>query len=786
MRHCMAAIRQSLMASVVLMVVPFWSGAAHAQQAAGQGALNRSPAVGADGQAQADEIVVTAQKREQRLMDVPISISAYSQEALDKRGIKDISDVAAATPGLNFGSTGVYNRVTIRGISTGARGGSQGVGSSTTAIYVDDIPIQARPIGGGAGVYTSATPKIFDLERVEVLRGPQGTLFGGGALGGAVRFITPEPNLKEFTGYARAEMSDTSGGGISNEAGVAVGGPIVEDKLGFRVSGWHRRDGGYIDHLSLIPGGVRQRNADKADSYVGRAALTFKPSESIRITPSIYAQDVHSYDLGTFSALDSDADDGKFLVTTPLLSPVRDKFFIPSLRMQADFSGVTATSITTYFHRNHQTDTDYTFVLPLSLSGSLPTSLDQYQITHIDTRQRNFTQELRLSASEPSARLQWTIGGFYNRAKTTGFQTIESPRIGDYIPGVVLLPGGLSYRATAPVTNTELAGYANFEYRFFDTLSVIAGVRVSRLKEDFHIITEGPLGGGFVEINGKQRETAVTPKFGINFKPDPDNLFYVSAAKGFRPGGVNKALPTISSACAAATAALGASNLGDYQSDSLWSYEVGSKNSLMGGRLNLSFSAYHIKWKNIQSSVRVPQCLGAFVANFGDAKSDGFDLAVDARLTKNLLAGLSVGYTRAVYTNDNISGGRIYTHSGDQIADIPPWNIVASLQYNFELTENVQGYGRIENRYQSRNKGNLTLLDPTNANFDPAVRRNESVNQLNLRAGVLYGGLDLSVFVNNVLNDHPLLNVYFSRITADYGASTIRPRTLGVSATYRW
>src|SRR5450432_268440 len=195
-----------------------------------------------------EEIVVTATRRTERLQDVPISVSAFSQEKMDVQGLRNIDDVTRLTPGVAFsrngtGSSANYNDensdISIRGIDSQA-------GTSTTGIYIDDTPVQSRHIGFGA---VNVFPALFDLDRVEVLRGPQGTLFGAGAEGGVVRFITPQPDLTKGSGYLRSEVASTKSGDASYEMGAAAGGPIISDVLGFRISASFRRDGGWVDQI---------------------------------------------------------------------------------------------------------------------------------------------------------------------------------------------------------------------------------------------------------------------------------------------------------------------------------------------------------------------------------------------------------------------------------------------------------------------------------------------------------------------------------------------------------
>src|SRR5215471_9941122 len=213
--------------SLVLGVLA--TGASHAQEQAA--AAETAPAG-------LQEVVVTATRREENLSRVPISVTALTQDALDSRGIKDFSEVARFTPGVNFDNSGT-NNISIRGIS-----GTGGAG--TTGIYIGDTPIQMRALAFNPD---EALPKSFDLDRIEVLRGPQGTLFGSGSEGGTVRYITTQPSLTKTSIYSRAELATTEGGDPSYEAGIAVGGPLVDGKLGARVTVWYRRDGGWIDHI---------------------------------------------------------------------------------------------------------------------------------------------------------------------------------------------------------------------------------------------------------------------------------------------------------------------------------------------------------------------------------------------------------------------------------------------------------------------------------------------------------------------------------------------------------
>ena len=312
----------------------------------------------AQGQQAADtgfDIIVTATRQSQLLSRVPVSVSAMTEETLEQKGIKSFEDVARFTPGVNFNSGS--NKISIRGISSGA-------GAGTTGIYLDDTPIQMRGLGFSAD---DSLPGIFDLERVEVLRGPQGTLFGAGSEGGTVRYITPQPGLQEYSVFARAEAAQIQHGGTNYEAGVAAGGPLIVDKIGFRVSAWHRRDGGWVDRVdnnSIGPanprGVVNEKNANRSDTTVLRGALAFQPVEDLLITPSIMYQHRKVNDGDAFYEGISDLKGHVFRKSSPDRNGSNDKFYLAALNMQYDFDGVSLISNTSYFHRNDYTGYDGT------------------------------------------------------------------------------------------------------------------------------------------------------------------------------------------------------------------------------------------------------------------------------------------------------------------------------------------------------------------------------------------------------------------------------------------
>ena len=762
-----------------------------------------------------EEVTVTAQRREEAISHVPISIEAFTQADLDARDMKSLGDIASVTPGVDFRPVGYSNFFTIRGISQDAGGSVAGLGPNTTAIYVDDAPLQARY--ANAAVPT-AVPYVFDIDHIEVLRGPQGTLFGASAEGGAIRIISRQPSLTEDSGFVRAEGSQIDHGGFNTEIGVAYGGPIIQDVLGFRISGWSSHDGGFINNdpallgeppaanicrgqvncapLPGLLGGQVASNINSANTYSARVALLWKPSSNITIEPSIYYQrrDQNSADL--IDPTVGNPSNEEFYSTRGLLQPIEDSFYTPSLKLVFDLGWSQLTSLTSNLRRLDSQDYDYTLVLPEAFGWPLPTTMADAEPTVVGTNQSNFTQEIRLQSPNSSEHLHWTLGLYYSNLHQHDFETVSAPtwpqltlaNTGETIQqyfGEGLVDGTLTYMSDQFIIDKQKAVFGNVDYDITAHLSVFGGVRYEKETNTYTTISDGPLAGGPSDIVAETSGQVTAPKAGLNWKVDDLTLIYVSAAKGYRPGGAGIPVHLNTPACTEQLAQLGSN--ANYDADTLWSYELGLKTEIMDRRISIEGSVYHINWDDIISAVHVPLCATHISKNLGDAKSDGFDLSVKALLSQHFTAGLYLGYTDARYSTTTTIFGEVLAREGQAISDISPWNVTAELAYQGPLTDRVLGYWRLENRYNSKNNRITPAQDPTSAGYDAFQVTNPSVNQLNGRIGVRWGhGSDLAVVGDNLLDSHPILgqNDYLINITS--GAFTIRPRTVGLSYMYHW
>jgi outer membrane receptor protein involved in Fe transport len=744
------------------------------------------------------EVVVTAERRTTRIQDTPISVSAITTEKMDAEGIRSIDDLTRITPGITFQrvgltSSGNYNDedsdIAIRGIDSSA-------GASTTGIYVDDTPIQTRHLSFGT---VNAFPALFDLDRVEVLRGPQGTLFGAGSEGGTVRFITPEPSLTDYTGYFRTELGSTENGDPSYEVAGAVGGPIVPGTLGFRLSASVRDDGGYVDRVAydpatLTPLKTLAENTNWERTATIRGALKFAVTDNLTITPSIYYQQLYLNDTGAYWPALSDRGNDQLRSGNVQGDTSFDPFYIAAVKTEWNAGWAEFTSNTSYFSRDQKASTDYTqFLRTIFLGLPYPVEPSDKGTAWFTDTQRNFTEEVRAQSTDDTAPLTWVAGIYFNYSRENTLEQVGDPNLiteFPYFTDPPPFPNGIIYvQNPFREIDRQVALYAQADYKITPELKVTAGVRVASYYTEGDQYYAGPFVGPEAgTAKGSFTEYPVTPKFGVEYQPDKDDLFYASVAKGYRPGGINAGLSTL---CAGNLSALGLTgDPANFASDSLWSYELGAKNTLLGGKLQLSGSVFYIDWSNIQQSVYLSLCGLQFVANLGEATSKGFDFSAQYRAAPGLLLSLEGGYTDAYYAKTVYAGtggaGAPVVTAGDLLAP-SPWNIDASIEYDPPMDGNYDPYIRADYQFSSAQDGLSPYQDPNNASSDITIPGAPSTSNLSLRAGLRWTGYDVSLFANNALDSLPVLvrsrDTTYSPL---YFEHTWRPRTIGVTATYRF
>jgi outer membrane receptor protein involved in Fe transport len=743
-----------------------------------------------------EEIIVTAQKRSEKLSRVPISIRALGKAQMDKQGVRDIKDIARLVPGLNLQTSDVLGdtNISIRGVVSDT-------GAQTTGIYIDDTPVQARQ----EVVFSDAFPKVFDLDRVEVLRGPQGTLFGAGSEGGTVRFITPSPSLDSYTGYFRSELSFTDGGDPSYETGGAVGGPIVQDKLGFRFSLWDRQDGGYIDRVNPVTDQLSARNANDGNSLVSRGALTFKPTDDLTITPAVFFQRVYNGDRG-FSWENgppnfSGPPGPRFTDYAQIPQPSNDTYILPSLNVGYDFGDFSLTSVTSYFRRAYDSTFDAT---SFELSGLLPNGgitlpgVPNYlSVGSYLMRQANWTQEVRLTSTDsPDSVLSWVAGFYFQNNISRNNSSFAEPfdEIANYLsqyygygPGNSLsyfgeapVDGKYSYLDKYALQETDIAAFGSLTYQPLPGLKFTVGLRVARSKYKYNDFQDGPYGPAApTTYSGSKAELPVTPRFAISYQLTPQQMLYTTAAQGYRIGGANESVAGIIS-CVGDLQRLGVSDVPHtFNSDSVWSYELGDKGAFFDQRLRIDASVFWINWKNIQQQVLLPDCGYYYTGNLGSAVSRGFDVQADWAVGGGLEVGGNAGLTDARYTTTETVEGNIIALKGDSLAT-PEWTATANAQQNFDLPMEASGYARID--YQFAGPYYRTGSAVTYS-YDALTRNAPATNFVSVRAGAKKGGWDVSLFIDNLLNSHVSLYRYQDTVSSPgLRDTTFRPLTVGLTA----
>jgi iron complex outermembrane recepter protein len=803
-----------------------------------------------------EEIVVTATRREESISRVPISITAMSQEMLDQKGIKDFSDVARYTPGVAF-DTSQSNQISIRGISSSG-------GSGTTGIYIDDVPIQVRNLGFNSD---DALVKLFDLDRVEVLRGPQGTLFGAGSEGGTVRYITTQPSLTKSIISAKAETSYTQGGSPNYEIGVAGGTPIIDGVLAVRASAWFRHDGGWIDRIDPTTLQTVDKNANHDSTTVLRVAVLWKPNDAVSVTPSVLYQDRQRNDVTIYWPEFSNPDKDRYFSANPTARPEPDKFYLPALNVQAELGPVRLISTTSYFHRDEISGYDGTLYnlgyyqtlgtvdFPL-LDGSgvhLPIGLTNYRApASVTNQQENVTQEFRLQSTDPDARLSWTAGVFYSLNRQYSLEEIHDPMADAFFnqelgmpiatffgtplnpDGSSVLPMGDSYFNRLVSHDRQIAGFGELNFKLTDALKLTVGGRVSKVSYNIESLSDGPQNSGPRPGTQSSSETPVTPKAGIEWQVDPNNLYYFTYAKGFRSGGGNPSIPydptyqNPNIGCTGDFLKFGIPNApATYKSDSVQSFEVGAKNNIEN-RVRLASSIYYIKWKSIQGNVVPPVCQIQWTDNLGDAVSKGFDLQADFQVTTALSVEATFGYTDARNTTNGYPTGAAHTGlplvaSGDAVAgpngigtgySIPPYSATLGLEYKFRAFS-YESYVRGDYEYLAGDKWRHASQDGTytgslytgatiaanTTSYDPTSLGTPRQAFASLRAGTNIGDWGVALFVDNLTDSHTTLNYNHQTnsfasdtplpgqttylATPAYRFITYRPRTFGISVTFK-
>ena len=725
-----------------------------------------------------EDIIVTAEKRSESLEKVPMSIVAYSGQTLAEIGVQDFSSLAARIPGVTLNSAGPgRSSYSIRGVA------SVGGNSPTTGLYVDETPILPS---GGDGAVASVDPDLFDLARVEVLRGPQGSLYGASSMGGTIRLITNQPELARTDGAVRVEGSDTQHGSGNLRLDGMYNVPLIEDRVALRVVGTYKDFSGFIDREIGVwapnPGAqppypvspavpisvVKGVNTEKL--YSLRTLLKIAVSDAFTLTPSVWVQDLQvggppDYDVPTGQA------GGPLIQARPanVSEAYSDRFVLSNLTMTYDLSWGSLLSSTSYMHRQETTPDDQTEALEINIpQGQFVPSVYAPIVTT-----RELTEELRLAFNPAGWALSGVAGAYFNNTNrhyfvdflTPNYAALfsNSPSSAPYLP-----LSDVNYSQHGDYSPKQSAVFAELNYAITSQWKATAGLRWYDLQYTAVRYEDGWSNGGPTLSTGTAKNTGFNPKAELSYQATDEQLYYVSASKGVRPGGVNTS-NLAQKGCG--------QDYGQYQPDSLWDYEAGAKTRWLNGAVTLNGAAYYIKWSDVQQGKTLP-CSYQITENAGSAVVHGGELEIEALLGAHLHVGAGVGYTKAVLAADAPSLGGV---QGQQLENVPLWNGNATVKYLFDPAPGYAGFVRADGQYVDNSYPSFDRSDP--ATYQRAYAL------LDLRAGVAHGAWEANLFLDNVFDKQAALSRF---ITDNYDASTRsriftnRPRTAGLSLEWKF
>jgi iron complex outermembrane receptor protein len=750
------------------------------------------PAIADEADNQIPEIVVTAQKRLENVKDVPTSISEISGADLEARHIADYDDLTRSVPSVSFaaGGTEGLSNIEIRGVSSA-------VGSPVVAVYLDE---SSTTIEGGGGFIGQAQPIPFDLARVEVLRGPQGTLYGASSMGGAIRFITNQPKLGAYEVDVVSDLSGTDHAGVNYNESVVVNAPLSSD-LAVRVGVDYGSNSGYLNHYDYLTGLEDASGINKVEQGVVKIGFLYQPSDDLTVTPTLWMQKVDSKDSSVFYP-----DLGLYNTDKEVREPSSDRLLIPALKIDKRFDFVELTSVTSYFWRNNARTLDGTFFNDAALAYYFLDTNPAFAshqaqndaiIAHIPspsytgTKQTQLTQELRAESPKPGPGelpLKWTAGLYYSKEAETSENNEFSPGLNAAFQSIYGYPlsspivqNALGSTATtfagdqiyiAPIRQTvdEYAVFGEIAYDILPTLHASAGVRYEYSTQSYNVDQAGFYSiGSPASFSSSFSASATTPKFSAVYDLNDSSTLYATIAKGYRLGGGTGPIPA--SLCAGDLKAIGIGSAPDsYTSDSLWSYEIGTKLLLMDRTLSVDVSTYLIEWKNIQQDIALPDCGFAFVGNFGDAQNYGAELQLTykPRFIPNLTLGLNAGGGRSVITRSDDPGAAAV---GEHTLFTPEWTATATAEYRAAITDGVTGFVRTDFDYTGMSYGSFQSTDPDFTN--------PSYGVLNGSIGVDLGSLQISLYGKNI-NDNRTI-IQRPNVASIYEGYAVRPPTVGLN-----
>lgn len=763
----------------------------------------------------AAETKVTAMKRDDTVESTPVSIAAPTEETLRDRGAETIEDVAANVAGFSIQNLGPgQSQVAMRGVSSGQIARDQPGVKEQVGAYLDESVISMSLF----------TPDLdfVDTSRIEVLRGPQGTLFGSGSLSGTVRYITNQPELGLTKAFAELAGATTTHGTQSGSAKAGFNVPLG-GKAALRTAVYYDHSPGYID---AVQPDLTVKNALNGGDRMGfRAALAIAPSDGVTIVPRLVYQkattdgwnrtDVFNILGNPYTTTRPKVFLGDREQFTQIPEPYTDKFLLGDLTMKFKLGDVLLTSVTSYTHRDILVVRDAGALTSSITGGSfgLPASVYTLDSPLNDaTKATGWTQELRASGS--AGRLQWVAGGFYadsdrhydQQLHVGGYEALEPT--GPFVNTRTLAGKDILYWSNLDYKLKQFALFGEATFAVTSQFSLTAGLRYYHFDEDKAQVFDGLFGAGSdgkpVSQPGTTKANGVAPRFIVSYKLSDSTTLNAQAARGFRLGGVND--PTNYNLCTPQDRVT-FSGYESWQDETAWNYEIGAKTRFLGGKGSLSVSGFYTDVDDLQVTVTAGSCSSRLIFNVPKSRSVGGEFELGLTPNDHFDLSLSASYADAQIrstitgTPDLVASTGI--REGNRLPSVPKFQMALSATYQQELASGFQGYvsatyNHVGSRYtqladQEAGVGTLNLLSfgastiggpltQSTFTFDPLM---PAYDLLNLRLGVRHGYWDIAFYVNNLTDESAYLALDRERgLRARVGFLTNQPRTFGISSRF--
>jgi len=747
-----------------------------------------------------EEITVTAMKREETLLNTPLSVAAPSEDELRSRGVSDLEGVAANVGGFTIQNLGPgQSQVAMRGVSAGQIVRDQPGVKEQVGVYLDESVISLSLF----------TPDLdlFDVRRVEVLRGPQGTLFGSGSLSGTVRYITNQPEMGVTKGVVEFGGSTVDGGSAGGDFKLAVNAPLGE-KAAARVVGYYNRIPGYID--AVTPNLSVDSDVNTGNRYGGRLAIGIAANENLTITPRVVYQKIEMDGWNRIDAFNILAN--PFTTTRPavalgerqefnqLTEKYTDDFVLGDLNISYNFGSALLTSISSYTYRDVLVIRDTTSLTASVTGGNIGLPESVYTIDsplYDATTAKVFTQELRLSGAKNE--FQWVFGGFYSHTRrdygqdlrTAGFEDATGiPTAGPRAPKDSLFFSDLGYKLD------QFALFGEGTYAVNEKLNLTGGLRYYHFSEDKEQIFDG-LFAGFVSQPGKTDANGVAPRVILSYKLSDTTNLNAQVSRGFRLGGINDPL-NVPICTPEDLATFGGRD--SWTDEKAWNYEIGTKSRILEDRGYFNVSAFYMDIKDLQATVTAGSCSSRLIFNVPKARSQGVEAEFSVAPNRHFDLAVSASYNDSKLKSTVEPVAATGIESGRRLPTVPKFQMAAAATAQWDVAASALGYvtgsvshvggdrytqvGDLElGRLDLNSFGSNTIGGPLTQQFFSYDTLLPSYTIVNARVGVLKGKWDVAVYANNLTDERALLAFDRERGTrARIFYLTNQPRTFGVSA----